>query len=104
VSAFDADLAVLNADCLAAFGDPLVYTPQSSSAFTIAVTQTDRNKFAIDPIPAQYAVRWCKLADFPAGVTPARGDTFAIGTDTFNVVEIRFEEGGGGVYIVGDKQ
>jgi len=104
VSAFDLLVDSLNTDCLGEFGDPVVYTPQASAAFTITAAPTDRNKFSIDPIPGQYEVRWCKLSDFPAGVTPRRGDSFILGADTLTVVDLRFEEGGGGVYIVGDKR
>src|SRR5689334_20672198 len=87
--------ALLNAQCLGAFGEVMSYTPSGEATFLVKAIEKRPREW--EPVePGTLAVRWVRLTDFR--IAPANGDAVQIGNDRFAVVDIR-ADGGGGAYL-----
>ncbi len=84
--------ARLDDACLRAFGTQVIYTPQSSAAFSLTGI-LDVGARREDAAPGTYAVLFAKSAVFPQ--PPDRGDEVTVGNSIYKVVDLEADAGGG---------
>lgn len=100
-SYFEELLAEADEQQLNTFGSTCTYTPASGSPFSITLVELDPARMSAEA-DGRYEYRWAHLADFGA-VTPAAGDAVTIGAVPYTVIRVKREDGGGGVYLVLEK-
>jgi len=93
----------LNSACLSTFGEIAMYQCDVLPAepFAVTVIRCAPSQFG-DITPGRYLGLWAKYSDF-AG-PPAKGESVALAGETYIVVDIQTDEGGGGVTLTVSKQ
>ncbi|MCX6624681.1 MAG: hypothetical protein NTY38_27190 [Acidobacteria bacterium] len=85
-------MGVLNAACLAAFGQDVTFRPATGAPFTVAGVLETGARLEKNA-PGTYALLFIRAADLPA--PPERGDEVEVGGASYKVFEIEADAGGG---------
>jgi hypothetical protein len=91
--------ATVNAAAMAAFGQAATYAPKDSDAFALnGDFRSSHSEVTVSegaPVSTTVPVMFVRLADFPAGISPAQNDTLMVNGVEYRVADIEPDAIGG---------
>ncbi len=89
------DFSVVDAACLAEFGETITHAPTSGAAYTLTAILEHPAMLEGD-FPESYVIVFAPASGFTT--SPAKGDTVTAQSKTYNVIDV-LEDAAGGVRL-----